>query len=830
MFRSNYRNAVSCLSPILLLLCGCGGGASSTSIPPPGSVQLSVQSAGAGTGMISSNPAGINCGQACSASFVEGTEVTLTAAPMVNSVFAGWSGACNGTGVCKMTLTKNASAVANFSASPVLTVTLSGNGKGSVASNPAGISCGPTCSASFSSGTQVTLTATAATSSHFVGWSGGCSGNQLTCTLTLGASQQVTAIFNTTQNGPVLTVTLAGTGMGTVASNPAGISCEPTCSASFNSGTQVTLTATAATNSHFVGWTGACSGNQSTCRLTLSASQQVTATFNTSQNAPVLTVNLTGTGAGTVASNPSGISCEPTCSASFSAGTQVTLTATPAAHSYFVGWAGGGCSGNNSTCTLTLEANEQVTATFNLADVTALNHIIFLAQENRSFDHYFGAMREYWANNGYPDQSFDGLPQFNPKQGTPPLWGPPPTNPGCDPAYPPPSRCIVDSNSPNIASYQLITQCVENPSPSWNESHVDWNLSNPLSPNPTLDGMVYTAAHDARVRQFIDGDGIRAMGYNDGSDLNYYYFMATDFATSDRWFSPVMSRTPPNREYLVAATSQGHVYAPTKDKPPLSATTIFEELQQAGITWKIYVNPQGSSCTGPPYDPACLLGLSVMQDFAWGQTIPTHYPQNIAPISQYFTDLQDDALPQVVLIEPASAAGLDEHPSNSDTALSDIQYGAKYASSLINGLMGSTSWKDSAFILTFDEFGGFYDHVPPQPAVSPDDIKPVDLLSTDICAPPQTGPTCDFVYTGYRLPLIVVSPYTRKNYVSHTVTDLTAILKLIETRFQVPALTQRDAAQMDMTEFFDFDNPAWMTPPTPPTQATNGACYVNKLP
>jgi phospholipase C len=219
-----------------------------------------------------------------------------------------------------------------------------------------------------------------------------------------------------------------------------------------------------------------------------------------------------------------------------------------------------------------------------------------------------------------------------------------------------------------------------------------------------------------------------------------------------------------------------------------------------------------------------------MQDFAWGQTIPTHYPQNIAPISQYFTDLQDDALPQVVLIEPASAAGLDEHPSNSDTALSDIQLGAKYASSLINGLMGSTSWKDSAFILTFDEFGGFYDHVPPQPAVSPDGIKPADLLSTDICYPPQTGPTCDFVYTGYRLPLIVVSPFTKKNYVSHTVADLTAVLKLIETRFQVPALTQRDAAQMDMTEFFDFENPAWMTPPSPPTQATSGACYVNKLP
>ncbi len=94
----------------------------------------------------------------------------------------------------------------------------------------------------------------------------------------------------------------------------------------------------------------------------------------------------------------------------------------------------------------------------------------------------------------------------------------------------------------------------------------------------------------------------------------------------------------------------------------------------------------------------------------------------------------------------------------------------------------------------------------------------------------MTGPTCDFVFTGYRVPLIVVSPYAKKNYVSHNVADTTAILKLIETRFGVPALTKRDAAQIDMTEFFDFNNPSWMTPPSPPAQNTNGACYVDHLP
>jgi len=144
--------------------------------------------------------------------------------------------------------------------------------------------------------------------------------------------------------------------------------------------------------------------------------------------------------------------------------------------------------------------------------------------------------------------------------------------------------------------------------------------------------------------------------------------------------------------------------------------------------------------------------------------------------------------------------------------------------------MQSSSWQDSAFILTFDEFGGLYDHVSPQPAVSPDGIKPVDLRPGDVCMSGNTGPTCDFVYTGFRVPLIVVSPFTQKNYVSHTVADTTAILKLIETRFDLPNLTKRDAAQMDMTEFFDFANPPWLTPPNPPAQITNGACYLDHLP
>ena len=125
--------------------------------------------------------------------------------------------------------------------------------------------------------------------------------------------------------------------------------------------------------------------------------------------------------------------------------------------------------------------------------------------------------------------------------------------------------------------------------------------------------------------------------------------------------------------------------------------------------------------------------------------------------------------------------------TNTDPTLTpmptNVQAGARYTSTLVNALMNSSSWEDSAFIFTFDESGGLYDHVAPQPTVSPDGIQPVDLPAGYICTG-KTGPMCDFTYTGYRIPLTVISPYAKKNYVSHTVMDSTAILKFIEDAVQ----------------------------------------------
>lgn len=620
--------------------------------------------------------------------------------------------------------------------------------------------------------------------------------------------------------GNSLTVSLAGSGVGTVSSSPTGINCGSTCAGNFSKGTTVQLTASPSGSSTFGGWSGACSGT-GTCQVTMNSALSVTATFNVPGF--TLTVTSSGSGSGSVSSSPAGINCGTICSVSFAGGTAVQLTASPNQGSSFVGW-GGACSGTGP-CQLTLSSNQSVTASFSTTgvhNIQAINHIIFMAQENRSFDHYFGELREYWAQNGYPDQPFDGLPQFAVPAGLPP------TNPGCDPTLPPPNQCTFDPNSP-LTSYHLQTACLESTSPTWNEAHVDVNFNQPTTSGPSspMDGFVWSAAHDARNLGFVkDVIGKRAIGYYDGGDLNYYYYMATQFATSDRWFSPVMSRTSLNRMYLLGATSQGHAYPLHIPEPQLSGPMIFQLLQQAGVSWKIYVHPDATGCTSAN----CLYAMSYIQNFIYGNTILQQFPQNIVPTSQFITDAQNGTLPQVALIEPPSNVGLDEHPADDDSVpCCSVQAGANFVSSLINAVMTGPSWKDSAFILTWDEYGGFYDHVAPQPAVSPDGIPPSDLLPGDVCTV-VSGPTCDFTYTGLRVPLIVVSPFTKKNYVSHTVADYTAIPKFIETRFNLPAMTARDGAQMDMTEFFDFANPPWMTPPSPPTQDTSMACYLDHLP
>ncbi|HJR44525.1 MAG TPA: hypothetical protein VJ927_02875 [Actinomycetota bacterium] len=258
-----------------------------------------------------------------------------------------------------------------------LSVAKSGDGLGTVSDNQSKINCGTSCGASYPEGTSVTLTASpdAATQAKFAGWTGACTGTTTTCTVTMDADKSVTAGFSKAGTF-LLTVSKGGTGTGTVTSTsaptqPAQINCGTTCSASYPKDAKVTLTATAdqANQSNFAGFSGGGCGLSSTCEVTMTQAQNVTATFNKIGNF-LLTITKAGSGTGLVTSTSSPaqtdqINCGSKCTASYPAATQVTLTATPDQGMTFAGWSNGGCTGTTPTCQVTVNAANGVTATFN---------------------------------------------------------------------------------------------------------------------------------------------------------------------------------------------------------------------------------------------------------------------------------------------------------------------------------------------------------------------------------------------------------------------------------------------------------------------------------
>lgn len=419
-----------------------------------------------------------------------------------------------------------------------------------------------------------------------------------------------------------------------------------------------------------------------------------------------------------------------------------------------------------------------------------------MMQENRAYDTYFAKINDYRAAQGL-GRDADAL----------------------DSLY---SEPADDGSS--ITNFHLITVCTYNTSQAWLESHGDVNRDQPADGNPVLmNGFVHTAGGDAASSSLPDTKGVRTMGYYTSDDLPSPYFFATQFATSDRWYTPGPMQTEAVRLYAMAATSQGFVHPPGSST--LSATTIFQLLDAAGVSWKIYAVDTDPT-TG-----------KLITFFNFFQPYASTKQDHIFPISQYFTDLQNGTLPQFAYIEPSYNSGFDEHPGKT----MNIQAGAAFIRNIITSFINSSAWKDSIFIETFDEGGGMFDHVGPMidgqpiqelsvgaagqivvPGRYPDDAALQNVPSPDGIAPKDLepdDPPGNFTRTGFRVPLMVISPFAKAHYVSHVPMDYTAVLKLVETRFNLPHLTQRDAAQPDMsTEFFDFANEPNLNPPSAPNQ------------
>ena len=338
-------------------------------------IPLTVTKPGNGSGLVTSDPAGIDCGSTCTKGFLDYQSVTLTAAADTGSDFTGWDGDCSGTSTsCTVSMAQARDVEARFTLQKRgLSVSRTGNGSGSITSSPAGLNCGSTCSADFDYGTPVTLTANPATGSAFTGWGlGACqaSGTSPTCTVTMDQARTAQAGF-TLEEKRTLLVTKSATGTGTVTSDPAGIDCGSTCSEDYDYGTEVTLTATPGPNSEFGGWSGACSGAATSCTVAMSQARTVDAAFPLEQR--TLSASKSGNGSGTVTSAPAGIDCGSSCSADYDHGTSVTLTANVGSNSDFGGWSGA-CSGSSPTCTIAMNQARSVEAYFTLpAQATLTN-------------------------------------------------------------------------------------------------------------------------------------------------------------------------------------------------------------------------------------------------------------------------------------------------------------------------------------------------------------------------------------------------------------------------------------------------------------------------
>jgi phospholipase C len=394
------------------------------------------------------------------------------------------------------------------------------------------------------------------------------------------------------------------------------------------------------------------------------------------------------------------------------------------------------------------------------------DHIVVVMMENHSFDNILGALSRL----GQPDAdglSFDASGQATNE------------NPGAD-------GPVRSFPFPSTAQGSHVSQ-------TWNATHEQINSGR-------MDGFVRSVGAE------------QPMGYYPPEVVPFAYSLASTFTVANRWFSSAPCQTIPNRRFLLAGTAYGAIATdvPTlfDGSPPNG--TIFDRLDPHGITWLNYFTDVPGTVVIPKV---------VEQHFA-----------HLRPIDSFFEHCAAGRLPAVSFVDPEAGvlaylgtlleklpvlgsigARLATH-GGSEEKPQDLYHGETWAHRVVQAVLDSPAWPRTLLIYTYDEHGGYYDHVPPPAALAPDTIPP-KLGSGDV-------PGGYDIY-GVRVPAVVASPYARPAAVTDIVHDHTSVLATVEAKWNLPALTHRDANAATVMDFLDTASAAFETPPqlTGPAQS-----------
>jgi phospholipase C len=481
-------------------------------------------------------------------------------------------------------------------------------------------------------------------------------------------------------------------------------------------------------------------------------------------------------------------------------------------------------------------------------DLRKVNHIIIVMQENHSFDNYFGALpydpaspyhggacakNDHSCVDGL-SCSVDSLGHFT---------------------------CVnanLEADGSIVRAFHESKYCTgPDLDHGWPGSHLEANFNNPAatiisSPN---DGFVLRNDVSNQLDSGPEtANSDDTMGFYTQADLPFYYNLAENFAIDDRYFQSVIGPTFPNRSYLMAATSFGHLTTSEVAPPPGGykpiTGTFFDLLDREHVSWVNYF-------------------AEIPQSFSFRPSAFPFVTPHTATFPTFLAQAAAGTLPSVSIVDPIfgvifPSAENDEHPPT------DIRKGEAFVSKVVNAVRNGPNWKDSIIFIVYDEHGGFYDHVAPAPApqggaLNPDGIDPgqcADLSNPPASEVPGHGGQCNvsradalaicatftafgpypadcanFDQLGFRVPFIAVSPFSKPHYVSHTVGDHTSMLALIEKRFMsdnhgngnshIAHLTARDANADPLEDMFNFSNPPSMNtviPTAPPALATDPGC------